>query len=331
MGREGLGDIFVRTRLVDNYLPIKKGNSKSYAQALEFLRGENIQRAFFPHESIRTHLWSLRLTAQKKIGFKRWFNFFFFHERVHKPKFLPDPIRQMALLKAFDLKIKKSISDYAQKQFSENVAYERQADYHLSPPPDFARMGIRDLLLQDRSAMGRLMESLDLSKYQERPWIFIFPGSVWATKMWPKEYYRRISEELSKNNYVFIMGAPDEKDLADWISKDLKNVVNLCGLTKIYESLLLLTKARWVVGNDSASMHLASCAQVPMLAIFGPTQIEFGYRPWSDQVYMLEPKNLKCRPCGPHGHVKCPIGTHECMKGILPEQVLDLLAPEIQK
>jgi heptosyltransferase-2 len=52
--------------------------------------------------------------------------------------------------------------------------------------------------------------------------------------------------------------------------------------------------------------------------------IEFGYRPWQNQTFIMQDSGLACRPCGPHGHRQCPLGTHACMKNITAEKVFQL-------
>jgi heptosyltransferase-2 len=72
-------------------------------------------------------------------------------------------------------------------------------------------------------------------------------------------------------------------------------------------------------------MHLAATSETPSVVIFGPTILEFGFRPWQDRVFVVETHGLACRPCGKHGHKKCPIGTHICMKQISKDEVLEKL------
>jgi heptosyltransferase-2 len=84
-----------------------------------------------------------------------------------------------------------------------------------------------------------------------------------------------------------------------------------------------MTYGKVVVSNDSGAMHLASVAEVPTVAIFGPTVLEFGYQPWNNMSAVVENKEINCRPCGKHGHEKCPIGTHVCMTSISANQVLE--------
>jgi len=68
-------------------------------------------------------------------------------------------------------------------------------------------------------------------------------------------------------------------------------------------------------------MHLGSTAGTPTVSIFGPTILEFGYRPWNARAEIVQ-IDLSCRPCGKHGAKKCPLGTHACMKGISSRVVI---------
>ena len=52
-----------------------------------------------------------------------------------------------------------------------------------------------------------------------------------------------------------------------------------------------------------------------------PTVLDFGYRPWSNQTYIIEKVGLACRPCGKHGGHTCPIKTHDCMTHISASEV----------
>jgi heptosyltransferase-2 len=67
---------------------------------------------------------------------------------------------------------------------------------------------------------------------------------------------------------------------------------------------------------------LAALVSAPTVGIFGPTILEFGFRPWNSNAIVVEThKQLTCRPCGKHGPQVCPVGTHECMESINVETV----------
>jgi len=158
----------------------------------------------------------------------------------------------------------------------------------------------------------------------KKPVIGIAPGAKWKTKIWPEEHFKHLIDMIVNNlGYdIFIFGSKDEFDIADYIKKGHKNVVNFAGELSIKETAEHMAHCSVLVSNDSALMHLAVALDIPVVAIFGPTVKEFGFYPKGKSV-VLEKKGLNCRPCSLHGSDKCPIGTHQCMKDITPNEVFE--------
>lgn len=195
-------------------------------------------------------------------------------------------------------------------------------------PLDFS-LDLTAKLQSDDFSFYALKKKLELPDKNDK-WICVFPGSVWETKKWSLENYKTLVGLLLQNNFsVLLMGAPGEQHLCNEIfnkfNSSEKRIYNYCGQTSVYESALIMLKSDIVIGNDSASSHLAAVCNKKLITFFGPTVLGFGYRPWGNSIYVFENENLKCRPCGPHGHHKCPLGTHECMSSITPYEVLKLI------
>jgi heptosyltransferase-2 len=72
-------------------------------------------------------------------------------------------------------------------------------------------------------------------------------------------------------------------------------------------------------------MHLAAALQIPMLAIFGPTD-EIATGPMSVQAMVIK-KKVECSPCLLR---ECPID-HRCMTGISVEEVYRHAVQQLQK
>lgn len=319
--RQGVGDFFLKTGLVDHIFEIKKGDGQSYKKIISELNSLNLAEVFVPHQSLRTHFFISNLRAQKKIGYASWWNFLFFDQRIKRDKTLPDAIRQLSLLSGQDQDLAKLISEYK----SAGQAYVVNSKNQMSAPPSWASMSMKEKLIEDKSTWSRWLEKSGLSAYREKPWVSFFPGSVWNTKRWTEEGFIELAKNIQNlGHQVLLMGAPEESDLCKRIHFAVPGSHMLAGQTSIYESALVLAHCALVVGNDSASMHLASAAEAPLVAVFGPTVVEFGYRPWSQQAYLAQNNQVSCRPCGPHGHHKCPIGTHACMKDLSAQKVLEV-------
>ncbi len=150
--------------------------------------------------------------------------------------------------------------------------------------------------------------------------VAIAPGSVWETKKWPADYYSRLIELITENGYKCVMiGGKEDRSLCDTIiAGSGTDSVNAAGCFSLLESAVLIQKCRLIICNDSSPLHLANAMKTPVLAFFGPTVRRFGFFPYQSFDRVLE-IDLGCRPCGKHGHNKCPLGHFECMLSITPE------------
>lgn len=309
--------------LIDGYFEISKGDSKSYRIVSEKLQLEIIDVIISPHESLRTSFFIRSLTAKEKWSFKKPWSFLFFNKTLVKNLKIPDALRQLSLLSLGNSEVKEQINDY----LLNGRPYEADENGILTSPPFWAAMSCQDelnrIIPNFWPGMGERYPEIFKIFNSQSPVALIFPGSVWATKRWTEEGFIKAANELKNRGYqIVIMGGPGEEELAQNISKKINIHLDLTGKTTIVESALIVLKAQLVIANDSASAHLASIADTAVVSIFGPTIIEFGFRPWGKNIFVVENKELNCRPCGKHGHKKCPLGTHECMKSISAEQVL---------
>lgn len=151
--------------------------------------------------------------------------------------------------------------------------------------------------------------------------IALSPGSQWNTKQWTIEGFSGVGNHF-KGRKVLILGAPNEKELADELSLLIPHAINLCGHTNLIEMAQILKQCSVLFANDSGATHIASLVGLPVVTVFGPTVPSQGYGPWNPRSAIVE-VSLPCRPCGAHGHNKCPIGTHDCMKKVTSSMVIE--------
>lgn len=315
--RKGLGSTLKSIGIIDYFWEIQKGNSESYRIVQSELKNFEIHFLISAHTSVRTTLLCARIKAVKKISFAKPWNFFIFNHRVDNIKTYPESIRLLSLIKNES----SELQEYFSKLNSSEDYILKQNSGRLMSPPHWADP------VQGWPASGSInktVQELTLRyKLVERKWIALFPGSVWATKMWKKEGFIELGQSLQKKGYqIIIMGGSDEKELGGAVAEAIPEALSLCGQTTLLESLALISQSQLVVGNDSSSSHMAAFVGVPVVAIFGPTVLKFGYRPWGQNSAVVELENLSCRPCGPHGHKKCPLNHHNCMKQLEAREVL---------
>jgi heptosyltransferase-2 len=153
--------------------------------------------------------------------------------------------------------------------------------------------------------------------------VALAPGSVWATKRWP--YYPELVAAL--DGPVVVVGGPDDAPVADAIVAQAPGRVHrAAGALSLRASAALIARARVLVTNDSAPLHLATAVGTPIVAIFGPTVPEQGFGPRGAGDTALGHATLSCRPCSAHGQRVCPLLHHRCMKELAVETVVAALA-----
>ena len=145
------------------------------------------------------------------------------------------------------------------------------------------------------------------------------PGSIWGTKRWP--YYGELAARIP--DFVVIVGGKEDRALGDAIvAAGGSRTRNAAGELSLRASAALIARARLLVTNDSAPLHMATAAGTPMVAVFGPTLPSFGFGPRGSNDRIVEHDHLSCRPCSAHGPEVCPLGHHRCMRELTVEQVL---------
>lgn len=97
------------------------------------------------------------------------------------------------------------------------------------------------------------------------------PGAGWGAKRWPAERYGRVARALAADGVRSILNCgPGEDDLARQaeVASEGAAVPMKCSITEL---IALTRRARIFIGGDTGPLHLAAALQVPVVAIFGPT------------------------------------------------------------
>ena len=97
------------------------------------------------------------------------------------------------------------------------------------------------------------------------------PGAGWGAKRWPAERYGRVARALAESGVSSILNyGPGEEDLvreAEAASQGAAKPMKC----SIGELIALTRRARLFIGGDTGPLHLAAALQIPVVAIFGPT------------------------------------------------------------
>jgi lipopolysaccharide heptosyltransferase I len=149
-----------------------------------------------------------------------------------------------------------------------------------------------------------------LMSSQSLPKIAFCPWSAWPSKNWPIEHWRKLSEALSKNFQIIILGSESDREQANQIAAGNSQVLNLAGKTNLSALAETFRRCQLVVGPDTGPVHLANATGVPkILMLFGSTSWKRS-GPLGEKHRSLSTE-LSCQPCFER---ICPLGHLNCQK-----------------
>ena len=117
-------------------------------------------------------------------------------------------------------------------------------------------------------------------------------------KCWDKEKFIRLIHRLGEayaDARFLIFSGPSDEEVNQYIMQHVDQRVLLVREANLRHALAVLKYCRVFISNDSAMMHLAAAQNVPVAALFGPTDWN-RLHPWISQ-YLIVRKDLPCMPC----------------------------------
>ena len=124
-------------------------------------------------------------------------------------------------------------------------------------------------LPRDAQAEQRIQQRLAEIGFEE--FAILNPGAGWGAKQWPAERYGRVAAALGMHGLRSILNyGPGEERLAREAENSANGMAHALQCS-ISELIALTRRARLFVGGDTGPMHLAAALQIPVVAIFGPT------------------------------------------------------------
>lgn len=273
----------------------KRGKQKSlsiFFRLSNFIRHERFTRIYSPHRSIRTSLIVLLSGCKLTYGFNNasWSFIYKFKIEYHNNKH--EVARNLDLI----------------------GADTNNDNWKILP------------IIDIDSSLENNIESI-IRNLTNKKVAAVAPGSVWKTKIYPRESYIEIIKFLIEKNYfIVLLGGKDDEPLCCGIEKEFADSVkSFAGKLSIIESVSLLKKCSVLISNDSAPTHLGMIANIPTLTIYCSTVPAFGFSPYNEKSNYISYDDLSCKPCGIHGRNQCPIQTFDCGYKLLPQAVFTSL------
>lgn len=174
----------------------------------------------------------------------------------------------------------------------------------------------------DASIEISYLDNLPQGEKFENRYIIFHSNAKHKTKQMSESRYQQLLEILLNkiDLNIVLIGDKVEHNLLDDV-----RITDLRGKTDLHELCVLISNSEAVFTTDSAPIHIASCFNKPVFAVFQSTVPEFGFIPFSRNYRIYESLETDCRPCSLHGLKSCPKGHFECSEKI----DLDKIAEDI--
>lgn len=288
-------EIFCNSPFVDEVIIYdKKNRQKSIKELIKLIkniRRKKYYRIYSPHRSFRTSLIVWLSKSKETFGFDNASLSFFYSHKIFYDKNIHEVARNLQLI---------GIDTFAN-------------NWRIAP-----------IVKINSDIEKKIKEQIP---FENKKFAAIAPGSVWATKRYPMEYYEVVVEYLVNQNYfIFFIGGNDDKTLCESLqNKFLQNSISFASKLSVIETITLLKQCSVLICNDSAPTHMGMAAQIPTLTIYCSTMPEFGFYPYNELSKYVSFDDLRCKPCGIHGHKKCPIKTFDCGYLLAPQTIIEKL------
>lgn len=146
-------------------------------------------------------------------------------------------------------------------------------------------------------------------------------------KAWDEDKFAELIARLNREYGLkpVLVGAGDTVESNALISRYVSGrvpgqdieIVDLAGKLDLRGLYALLARASLFVGIDSGVMHMASAADIPVVALFGPTDPDY-VGPRNDQSIVVQEK-MQCVPC----YLNRSCTEIDCMRQLKAEKVMD--------
>jgi ADP-heptose:LPS heptosyltransferase len=164
------------------------------------------------------------------------------------------------------------------------------------------------------------------------PLILLNPnaGDLLPLRRWPPVRYVELARRLLDRYpdlFIAFTGAPAEATANNRLAAEVssKRVIPLAGKTTLRQVLVLYTRSKILVTNDSGPAHFASMTPIHVVTLFGPETPElFGARsPNAEFLYA----GIACSPCvSAYNNRQSVCRNNICIQAITVDNVFEKVA-----
>jgi heptosyltransferase II len=177
-------------------------------------------------------------------------------------------------------------------------------------------------------ARGDAAKFLDQQGFNDNSRIIcVHPGGVYWTKRWDYRRFAQAADEIIKKYQaiVILIGSNSEKDIIEKVKSAMSSEPILFLGQPLKTLVALIQKSNLLICNNSGPLHIASALNVPTVSTMGPA---IASRWWPHgKGHIVLRKDIPCIGCG-EGY--CRIKTHDCMRMITVEDMLDAVSEQLK-
>jgi ADP-heptose:LPS heptosyltransferase len=151
------------------------------------------------------------------------------------------------------------------------------------------------------------------------PIVAICPGANFSSKIWPVDRFAEVGKRIIGQIHMepLVIGGPLEAALGDQLVETWGCGANAAGKFTVMESAALMSHARFLLGLDTGTTHLAASLGIPCVALFSEHNHPGQWEPLGGGHIVIREK-VPCVACRMR---ICPIPEHPCMSNISVDRV----------
>lgn len=296
MGGAHLEPLLADADLFDDWIPTATGSGKVAAN-IDAIRAARADVALILPHSFRTAWEIWRASVPRRIGLAR----------QNRGWLLTDPLRPHRLPEG-----RRAIPMH--HEYLEVVASLGASGDGLG-----SRLSVAEEVV---SAASQRLEALSIGS--DRAWIGFHPGAAFGpSKIWPLDRMATVARTLRDDDGcgIVITCGPGEEPLAQQLRGLIGGeVVDLSDdLWPLDQLKVLMEKLTLLVTGDTGPRHIAAGMGTPQVVLMGPTSPDYTDA-YLETTRVIRREDVECSPCQ---QKVCPLGHHQCMTFIEPEQVID--------
>lgn len=181
-----------------------------------------------------------------------------------------------------------------------------------------------------------------IAKQLPNSYYIIFPGAGAKFRQWPLDNFIQLAQRISALSFLqpIFCGGPGEKEFGDYLQQHIpESGPNLIGYTSLVELVSIISKAHFVIANETSAVHIAAAVDIPSICILGgghfgrfvPYQVEGDIQSEMPRAVYTYKDCFGCdwdRPCLPREDKTMVV---PCIQDISVEQVWEHVQVLIEK